>query len=530
MKSRQQKIRLYFRFFLLAFILFLPFVVHSIALLIGWNFQLPTFLQFILATFIQFGCASIFYREAFKEIENKKPGRSTLIVLGTSITYLLSLYAYFGGGSQFLHFELSSLTILSSLLGRWLESFAKKEEKESLVDQRLHLFCSRFLLLTLFIAAVTFLGWYLIENQPAKGMVHGLLVLALSCPAALEWAIPFATLMTMQVGKGIGLHFRSLESLENLQTMNVLFFNKTGFLTEGNPLLQDVYAAPGQSKEDILRVAFSLEHQTHHPFARSLERVCKEAAIEPQPVQGFHELIGEGVEGNVQGKSYTLGSLSLAKKRGVKLDVDLALLEHQGGTLILLWGSHRLLGWLLFKDDIESNSAEAIAILNRKGIHPVLWTVDEPQTAAALAAEAQITDVRSLPSHSHKEQQIKDFIQLGKSVAVLTDERDARWIADADVILMRPSSNHLKAPFIEADAILQKKGLMGVIEAIELAQLGLNKVYQNLVLAFIFNGLALPLAALGWLDPTGVEATFMIGPILILANSLLLKYWVTKAS
>ncbi|HRH82494.1 MAG TPA: heavy metal translocating P-type ATPase [Thiobacillaceae bacterium] len=390
------------------------------------------------------------------------------------------------------------------------------------------------------IATLTFLGWWLIGGDFTQSLIPAVAVLVIACPCALGLATPTAVMVGLGQGARAGILFRSAAALERAEHLNVLAVDKTGTLTEGRPALVGLTFAPGLTGDEVLRLAASLEQGSLHPIAQALLAEAKGRGLGLAGVTDFESLPGQGVRGRVDGRQLHLGAPEwLAhgidplppgrRGRGEggnpvgRLSVD-ELASTAGTTRVLLADERGILGGLAFADPIRAGSAAAVARLGQAGVELVMLTGDNPETAAAIAGQAGITEVRAGVKPQDKAAAVAALKQAGRVVGMAGDGiNDAPALATADVSFSMAAGADIALE--AADVTLMRNDLAGVADAIDLSRTVMRKIRQNLFFAFFYNVLALPLAAAGMLNPVIAGAAMALSSVSVVSNSLLLKRW-----
>lgn len=410
-------------------------------------------------------------------------------------------------------------TKLSQLI-RLVEKAQKPAVSMSKVDK----VSANFIPIVLLLSVLTWGGWAFGWGNGESGALNAFAVLVLACPCAIGLVNPLILIMAKEIGEERGILFKDLSSLEKLKQLKILFLEKTGTLTEGRPIVSAIYPHAKHPKQEVLQLAASLENVFSHPLVKAISNRAKHEGIALKCVKDFEVTEGKGVFGSIDGKVYYLGSLSFAKEMGIEVEPALALLERKGDTLLLIWTTKHLVGLISLIDQVRPNSLEAIRLLKERGIHPILLTGDRKGTAESVAHHVGIEDVRYELLPAEKKRAIREAKIAGTLVGMVGDEiSDAKALAEADVSLSLGMNRDVR---FETTAItLKRHDLMGVVDAIELSSKVMSKMKQNLFLAFIYNILAIPLAAAGLLNPMVVAGTMAMSLVSVIANALLLRYW-----
>ncbi len=358
------------------------------------------------------------------------------------------------------------------------------------------------------IALLTFAGWWFASGDFTQSLIPAVAVLVIACPCALGLATPTAVMVGLGRGAQLGILVRSAEALERAEKLSVLALDKTGTLTEGKMALVGLEPALGISESELLRLAATLEQGSDHPIARAMLQAAAERGLALPPVSSFENRPGEGVSGQVEGRALWLGvsphpSSLPGGERG----------HGEGGAIHLLEGDNPL-GSLILADRLRPTSVGALARLQALGITPVMLTGDHEATAAAIATEAGIADFRARVKPQDKAAAIAALKGDGKLVGMVGDGvNDAPALAAADVSFGMAGGSDIALE--AADVTLMRADLNGVADAVALSRAVMAKIRQNLFFAFFYNVLALPLAALGYLNPVIAGAAMALSSILL---------------
>jgi len=364
------------------------------------------------------------------------------------------------------------------------------------------------------LALLTFAGWWLAGGDFTDSLIPAVAVLVIACPCALGLATPTAVMVGLGRGAQLGILVRSAEALERAEKLAVLAVDKTGTLTQGKMALVGLEPAPDVSAEALLRLAAALEQGSSHPIAAALLLAAKERGIDLPPVSGFENRPGEGVSGAVEGRQLRLGAAVTEPERA----------GLNGATFIHLTENGKPLGRIDLADRLRPTSVAALARLQTLGITPIMLTGDHEDTAAAIARQAGIADFRARVKPQDKAAAIAALKTEGKLTGMAGDGiNDAPALAAADVSFAMAGGSDIALE--AADITLMRADLNGVADAVALSRAVMAKIRQNLFFAFFYNVLALPLAALGYLNPVIAGAAMALSSLSVVSNSLLLKRW-----
>ncbi|NGY61277.1 copper-translocating P-type ATPase [Lentzea sp. NEAU-D13] len=351
-------------------------------------------------------------------------------------------------------------------------------------------------------------------------------VLIIACPCALGLATPTALLVGTGRGAQLGILIKGPEVLESTRRVDTVVLDKTGTVTSGQMSLVEVHAANGIDEEQVLRLAGALEHASEHPIAKAIAAGAADRVGELPEVEGFQNLEGLGVQGVVGEHAVLVGRARLLEEWSVRLGEDLATAkkeaEDKGRTAVLVAWDGEARGVLVVADTVKLTSAEAIAGLRGLGLRPVLLTGDNEAVAKAVAAEVGIDEVIAEVLPKDKVEVVKRLQAEGRVVAMVGDGvNDAAALAQADLGLAMGTGTDVA---IEAsDLTLVRGDLRAAVDAIRLSRRTLATIKGNLFWAFAYNVAALPLAALGLLNPMIAGAAMAFSSVFVVSNSLRLR-------
>jgi len=384
-------------------------------------------------------------------------------------------------------------------------------------------------------AALTFLAWYFLGPEPrlSHAVVAAVAVLIIACPCALGLATPMAVMVGVGRGAQCGVLVRNAEALERLGRARWLVLDKTGTLTEGKPRLTGVWPAPGADEAAILQFAASLERASEHPLAAAVVRGASDRGIALRPVADFRSVAGGGVAGLVDARAAAVGSPGFLAGEGVSLDAALegraASLQSDGMTVLLVGIDRRLAGLLAVADPIKESSRDAIAQLHVLGVRLVMVTGDNRRTAGAVARQLGLDRFEAEVGPAGKIDWIKSLQREGCAVAMAGDGvNDAPALAAADVGIAMGTGADVAME--SAGVTLVSGDLRGIARAIRLSRATMANIRQNLVFAFVYNLLGIPVAAgalyplLGLtLNPMIAAAAMSLSSVSVVTNSLRLR-------
>lgn len=409
-----------------------------------------------------------------------------------------------------------------------LAAIARLVENAQLGKSRVQRLADRisgvFVPIVIALAVVTFIGWMLLGYSPADGFTAAVAVLIIACPCALGLATPIAVLVGTGRGAQLGVLITGPDALENADRIDTVVFDKTGTLTAGRMAIAALVTAPGTSEEDARRIVSALESRSEHPVARALTVAGSPA------VSDFRTEPGRGVSGTVEGRRAFAGSLAYATAQGVILPFALtaALRDHadDGTAVIAGWDEDgeplRARAVFIVSDTIRPDAAGAVASLRAVGLRVRLVTGDTAPIARRIAAEAGIDDVAAAVTPEGKVAEIERLRAEGRTVAMIGDGvNDSAALATADLgIAMGGGTDAARHA---SDITLTGSRLDQAVVAVRLSRRVMRTIRQNLFWAFAYNVAALPLAALGLLNPMIAGAAMAFSSVFVVLNSLRLR-------
>ncbi|HLR95234.1 MAG TPA: heavy metal translocating P-type ATPase [Jiangellaceae bacterium] len=357
-------------------------------------------------------------------------------------------------------------------------------------------------------------------------------VLIIACPCALGLATPTALLVGTGRGAQMGILIKGPEVLESTRKVDTVVLDKTGTVTTGKMTLTDVITGTGVDRAELLRLAGALEDASEHPIARAIAKAAtQEVGILPTP-EDFTNVEGKGVQGIVDGHTVLVGRESLLADWAQHLTPDLARAkadaEAQGKTAVAVGWDGQARGVLVVADAVKPTSAQAIRQLKDLGLTPVLLTGDNQRVAEQIAAEVGIEQVIAEVMPKDKMDVISRLQGEGKVVAMVGDGvNDAAALAQADLGLAMGTGTDVAIE--AADITLVRGDLRSAADAIRLSRRTLGTIKTNLFWAFAYNTAAIPLAALGLLNPMLAGAAMAFSSVFVVGNSLRLRSFKSQA-
>lgn len=421
-------------------------------------------------------------------------------------------------------------TILSQIVRMVAEAQRSRAPIQRLVD----LVAAWFVPAVVVVAVLTFIVWAWLGPEPAMAyaIVNAVAVLIIACPCALGLATPMSIMVGTGKGARHGILIKNAESLELFEKVDTIVVDKTGTLTEGRPALVMIQPAAGFDENELLSLVASVETASEHPLAQAILTGAKKRSLELAPADDFQSVTGEGAHAIVDGKRVAVGNSKMMERAGA-LDSVLtqAAEEHraEGQTVMFVAVDGQAVGIIGVADPIKASTPRAIEQLHAAGLKVVMLTGDSAGTAAAVARQIGIDDVRADVSPEDKHRIIRDLQAAGAKVAMAGDGiNDAPALAQADIGIAMGTGTDVAME--SAGVTLVKGDLMGVSRARLLSQATMRNIRQNLFFAFVYNTAGIPIAAgllypfFGLLlSPMLAAAAMSLSSVSVIANALRLR-------
>jgi Cu+-exporting ATPase len=385
---------------------------------------------------------------------------------------------------------------------------------------------SVFVPVVLVISLATLVGWLLITGDTTAAFTAAVAVLIIACPCALGLATPTALLVGTGRGAQLGILIKGPEVLESTRAVDTIVLDKTGTVTTGTMALVDVVTAADAERAEVLRLVGALEGASEHPIARAIAAAAPDEVGPLPAVEAFSSRPGLGAEGVVEGHLVVVGRPARLSDRAlvipVELDAARVAAEARGHTVVAAAWDGEVRALLVLADALKPTSAAAVRGLTDLGLDPVLLTGDNERTAAAVGEAVGITAVTSEVLPEQKLDAIRTLQRGGKVVAMVGDGvNDAAALAQADLGIAMGTGTDVA---IEAsDLTLVRGDLRAAVDAIRLSRRTLATIKGNLFWAFAYNVAAIPLAALGFLNPVVAGAAMAFSSVFVVSNSLRLR-------
>ena len=424
-------------------------------------------------------------------------------------------------------FRVGEDTTLSQIIRMVSDAAATKAPIAKIADK----VSGVFVPVVITIACITTVVWLLLGREFAYALARGISVLVISCPCALGLATPVAIMVGNGLGAKNGILFKTAVSLEETGKMQIVALDKTGTITEGEPVVTDLIPVEGISETELLTVAYALEQKSEHPLAKAVIKRGQERSVDKLEVQDFTALPGNGLSAVLDGQRIVGGSMTFIKEKSGLSEAMQEIcnrLAQEGKTPLLFTLDDKLIGVIAVADTIKKDSREAIRQLKNMGIHVVMLTGDNERTARAIGAEAGVDEVIAGVLPDGKESVIRKLKEQGKTAMVGDGINDAPALTRADMGIAIGAGADVAID--AADVVLMKSSLRDVAAAIRLSRATLRNIHENLFWAFIYNIIGIPLAAGAWvhfgltLNPMFGAAAMSLSSFCVVSNALRLNF------
>jgi Cu+-exporting ATPase len=413
--------------------------------------------------------------------------------------------------------------VLSQIIRLVEEAQTSKAPIQRLADRVAAVFVPTVIAL----AGLTFLAWFLWGPPPplTPALINMVAVLIIACPCALGLATPTAVMVGSGRGAELGILLRGGEPLERAYRLTRVIFDKTGTLTRGRPEVTDVLPLGDRPASQVLAWAGALEEKSEHPLAEAIVRAAAYQGLNLPEVENFEAIPGLGVKAVIHGRQVCLGNLAFLRWEGIPsqdLSRHQERLVQEGKTAVFLTVNGDAVGFLAAADTLKPGAANAVQALKEVGLKVSLLTGDNRQTALAVAQHVGLTDVLAEVLPQDKAREIANLQAAGEVVAMVGDGiNDAPALAQADVGIALGTGADVALE--AADLTLIRDDLMLIPQAIRLSRQMIRIIRQNLFWAFCYNILAIPAAALGFLNPAVAAAAMAMSSVSVVSNSLRLR-------
>lgn len=391
-----------------------------------------------------------------------------------------------------------------TLLARIVYMVGQAQRTRAPIQRLADLVAAYFVQVVITIAIITALAWWFLGPEPkfSYAFINAIAVLIIACPCALGLATPISMTVAMGQGARMGILFRSAEAIERMRDIDTLVVDKTGTLTLGRPAMTD-FKAEGMPEDEALALVAGAEQSSEHPIAHAIVEAAKARGIARATAEAFQASSGLGVQADIGGRRVLVGSRSFLAQRGVdtqRWEGQANAWRAEAKTVVYLSVDDLAVGIAAVADPVKESTPEAIAVLRGLGIRIVMLTGDSKRTAQAVARQLGIDEVLAEVMPDHKADHVKRLQAEGRKVAMAGDGiNDAPALAQADVGIAMGTGTDVAME--SAGVTLVKGDLRGIERAVVLSRATMRNIRQNLVFAFGYNALGIPVAA-GVLYPT----------------------------
>jgi Cu+-exporting ATPase len=422
-----------------------------------------------------------------------------------------------------------------TLLGQIVHMVADAQRSRAPIQGLADKVAGFFVPVVLATSVLTFALWMWLGPEPrlSHAIVNAVAVLIIACPCALGLATPMSIMVGVGRGAQEGVLVKNAEALERLEKVTTLVVDKTGTLTEGKPKLMDVLPSGGFDAKEFLRLSASLEQNSEHPLAAAIVRGAKEQGIVFEEVKEFRSVTAGGVVGNISGRAVMIGKPDFLRNEKITglepIEASAVKLQEEGKTAMFVAIDGKLAGILAVADPIKSTTTEAIHDLHTLGLKLVMVTGDNRRTAAAVAKQLGLDGVEAEIEPAGKVAYIKKLRAEGKHVAMAGDGiNDAPALSEAEVGIAMGTGTDVAMQ--SAGVTLVKGDLRGIAKAIRLSRATMRNIRQNLLFAFLYNAMGIPVAAgvlypfFGLLlSPIIAGAAMSLSSVSVIGNALRLR-------
>ncbi len=399
-------------------------------------------------------------------------------------------------------------TTLSQIIQMVSDAAATKAPIAKVVDK----VSGVFVPVVITIAVIAAACWLLAGESFAFALARGISVLVISCPCALGLATPVAIMVGNGMGAKNGILFKNAVSLEETGKAEIVVFDKTGTITQGEPKVTDLLPAEGVTEDQLLSVAAALEGKSEHPLAKAVIACAADRQVRIRETEEFQAVPGNGLSAVLDGKKIAGGKAEfISGLVGISPEVQRRAeqLAGEGKTPLYFTEGGVLLGCIAVADVIKEDSPQAVSELKKMGIHVVMLTGDHEKTAQAIGRQAGVNEIIANVLPSGKEEQIRRLKEQGKVIMVGDGINDAPALTRADIGIAIGAGTDVAVD--AADVVLMKSSLADVPAAIRLSRAVLRNIHENLFWAFIYNTIGIPLAAGIWIPIFGWKLNPMFG-------------------
>lgn len=430
------------------------------------------------------------------------------------------------GSFQFKAKRVGENTTISQIISLVNEANETKAPIARLADK----IAAIFVPVVIVIAILTFAIWAYLTKDFEFALNLMIAVLVISCPCALGLATPMAIMVSTGKSAELGLLFKNAESLENLHKIDSILLDKTGTITEGKPVVTDVYTK--MDDKEFISIARSIEEASEHPLSNSIVEFANSKNISPKETSDFHSITGMGLEAKIDGKIYYAGNIKLMNDKNISIeDFEERSIAYskEGKTSMYFADENKVLGLIAVQDLAKDSSIKAIEKLKAMGYHIVMLTGDNEKTAEAIRKKLAIDEKYAEVLPQDKDKVVRKLQESGKKVAMVGDGiNDAPALARSDIGIAIGSGTDIAID--SADVVLIKNSLLDIVNSIKLSSRTIKIIKENLFWAFFYNVILIPVAAgilyprYGiTLNPMFAALAMSISSVFVCINSLRLR-------
>jgi Cu+-exporting ATPase len=421
-----------------------------------------------------------------------------------------------------------------TLLAQIVRMVAEAQRSRAPIQKLADTVAGYFVPAVIAVSVVTFVVWAVVGPDPklANALINAVAVLIIACPCALGLATPMSIMVATGKGATVGVLFKNAEAIEVMRKVDTLVTDKTGTLTEGRPKLVEVWAVDDLHEAGLLSLAAALERGSEHPLAEAIVGGAEERGLALGEATDFASITGKGVTGTVDGRGVVLGNAGLLTDRGVEVEMlaeRAEAMRADGQTVMFVAVDEKAAGLIGVADPIKESTPDAIRLLHEEGLRVVMVTGDARTTAEAVARKLGIDEVFAEVLPERKAEGVKRMQARGAVVAMAGDGiNDAPALAQAQVGIAMGTGTDVAME--SAGVTLVKGDLRGIVRARRLSRATMGNIRQNLVFAFGYNALGVPIAAgvlyplVGLLlSPMLAAAAMSFSSVSVIGNALRLR-------
>ena len=422
----------------------------------------------------------------------------------------------------------------ATMLSQIVQMVANAQRSKAPMQRMADVVAGKFVIVVVLIAMATFFVWGFFGPEPSWvfALINAVAVLIIACPCALGLATPMSIMVATGRAATQGILFRDAGAIERMREVDTLIVDKTGTLTEGKPAFDTAVAASGYTPDEVLRLAASLDQGSEHPLADAIVSAARDKGLDLVTPSDFDSGSGIGVRGSVEGKRLVLGNTALMQQEGISIDTlnaDGERLRGEGASVMHLAVGGQLAGLLAVTDPIKATTPAAIKMLHESGMRIVMATGDGLTTARAVSAKLGIDEVHGEVTPADKLTLVERLQNEGRVVAMAGDGiNDAPALAKADVGVAMGTGTDVAMS--SGQITLVKGDLRGIAAARDISLDTVRNMRQNLLFAFVYNGIGVPIAAgalypfTGWLLSPMIAALAMsLSSASVIFNALRLR-------